>query len=209
MDCEILLNLQFPPLNSKNIGDIKGSMESTREKSDPLYFEHLDLSSSSFYRARQSIWRMDFEVIMVLISHTLSCVFVGLQIFYVKKHSKVLPSVSLLMLVVLTLGYMIPLVLKIEALFLGSQDWQNAMLENCGWLKANEVIVRVATMVVFLLQVRLLQLTWAAKWREGHQKGSWAAEKKVLYLALLSYIAGSLIALFFNRRKNVLVKYTQ
>ena len=202
MDCEILVNLQFPPLNSKNRRDIKGSMESTREKSDTLYFEHLDLSAYSFYGARQSIWRMDFEVIMVLISHTLSCVFVGLQIFYVKKHSNVLPSVSLLMLVVLTLGYMIPLVLNIEALFLGSHDWQNGMFESRGWLKAHEVIVRVATMVIFLLQVRLLQLTWAAKLREGHQKGSWAAEKRVLYLALPSYIAGCLIASFFNRRNN-------
>ena len=202
MDCEILVNLQFPPLNSKNIRDIKGSMESTREKSDPLYFEHLDLSANSFYEARQSIWRMDFEVILVLISHTLSCVFVGLQIFYVKKHSKVLPSVSLLMLLVLALGYMIPLVLNIEALFLGSHDWQNAMLESRGWLKANEVVVRVATMVVFLLQFRLLQLTWAAKLKEGCHKGSWAAEKKVLYLALPSYLAGCLIALVFNRRNN-------
>ena len=133
---------------------------------------------------------------MVLISHTFSCVFVGLQLFYVKKHSQVLPSISILMLGVLTLGYMIPLVLNIEALFLGSQDWPNAMLESRGWLKANEVVLRGATMVIFLLQFRLLQLTWALKLKEGHQKGSWTAEKKVLYLALLSYIAGCLIVFF-------------
>ncbi|CBI20307.3 unnamed protein product, partial [Vitis vinifera] len=180
MDCEILVNLQFPQLNSKNRGYIKGSIQSTREKSDPLYFEHLDLSANSFFGARQSIWRMDFEIIMVLISHTLSCVFVGLQLFYVKKHSEVLPSISLVMLVVLTLGYMIPLVLNFEALFLGSHDQRNALLESGGWIKANEVIVRIVTMVVFLLQFRLLQLTWAAKLKE----------------------AGCLIALFFNRGKN-------
>ena len=139
---------------------------------------------------------------MVLISHTFSCVFVGLQLFYVKKHSQVLPSISLLMLGVLTLGYMIPLVLNIEALFLGSQDWPSAMLESRGWLKANEVVLRGATMVIFLLQFRLLQLTWALKLKDGHQKGSWTAEKKVLYLALLSYIAGCLIVLFFNQRRN-------
>ncbi|RVW93131.1 hypothetical protein CK203_031377 [Vitis vinifera] len=184
MDCEILVNLQFPQLNSKNRGYIKGSMESTREKSDPLYFEHLDLSANSFFGARQSIWRMDFEIIMVLISHTLSCVFVGLQLFYVKKHSEVLPSISLVMLVVLTLGYMIPLVLNFEALFLGSHDQRNALLESGGWIKANEQM------------------------KEGHQKGSWAAEKKVLYLALPSYVAGCLIALFFTgERMNMVLQF--
>ncbi|KAL6314787.1 hypothetical protein AAG906_027136 [Vitis piasezkii] len=176
MDCEILVNFQFPPLNSKK-GCIKGTIKSRREKSDPLYFEHLDLSSTSYtvVEAKQSIWRMDLEIFMVLISNTLSCVFLGLQLFYVKNQPDVLPSISLLMLVILTLGYMVPLVLNFEALFLQNHARQNVLLESGGWLKVNEVIVRVVTMVVFLLQFRLLQLTWSAKcgaetkraWPEG------------------------------------------
>ncbi|KAF5197107.1 putative DUF2921 family protein [Thalictrum thalictroides] len=71
---------------------------------------------------------MDLEIIMVLISSTLICVFVGLQIFYVKKHPDVLPSVSLLMLAILTLGQMIPLVLNFEALFLRNRNRQNVMM---------------------------------------------------------------------------------
>ncbi|RVW93130.1 hypothetical protein CK203_031376 [Vitis vinifera] len=178
MDCEILVNFQFPPLNSKK-GHIKGTIKSRREKSDPLYFEHLDLSSTSYtvVEAKQSIWRMDLEIFMVLISNTLSCVFLGLQLFYVKNQPDVLPSISLLMLVILTLGYMVPLVLNFEALFLQNHARQNVLLESGGWLKVNEVIVRVVTMVVFLLQFRLLQLTWSAKCGAENQKGLWDKDR--------------------------------
>ena len=202
MDCEILVNFQFPPLNSKK-GHIKGTIKSRREKSDPLYFEHLDLSSTSYtvVEAKQSIWRMDLEIFMVLISNTLSCVFLGLQLFYVKNQPDVLPSISLLMLVILTLGYMVPLVLNFEALFLQNHARQNVLLESGGWLKVNEVIVRVVTMVVFLLQFRLLQLTWSAKCGAENQKGLWVAEKNALYVSLPSYILGCLISLSLNRTK--------
>uniref|UniRef100_A0A6N2JYM2 RING-type E3 ubiquitin transferase n=1 Tax=Salix viminalis TaxID=40686 RepID=A0A6N2JYM2_SALVM len=72
---------------------IQGTIESTGEKIDPLYFEPLSFSAVSYYRqhSRESIWRMDLEIVMSLISNTLVCVFVGCQILYVKKH----PAVSL------------------------------------------------------------------------------------------------------------------
>ncbi|KAA8523898.1 hypothetical protein F0562_010321 [Nyssa sinensis] len=101
---------------------------------------------------------MDLEIVMVLTSNTLACVFVGLQLFYVKKHPDVLPFISLVMLVILTLGHMIPLVLNFEAMFLQNRNRQNVLLGSGGWLEVNEVIVRVVTMVAFLLQFRLLQL---------------------------------------------------
>ncbi|KAJ0046995.1 hypothetical protein Pint_04548 [Pistacia integerrima] len=72
MDCEILVNLQFPPLEAKkNAGYITGPLPSTREKSDPLYFESLHLSSAALY-AGSSIWKMDLNIVMVLISNTLA-----------------------------------------------------------------------------------------------------------------------------------------
>ncbi|GAU42838.1 hypothetical protein TSUD_387310 [Trifolium subterraneum] len=63
LDCEIMVNVQFPPMNSKGGESIKGTIESTRQKVDPYYFEPLQLSSYSIYRkqADASIWRMDFE----------------------------------------------------------------------------------------------------------------------------------------------------
>lgn len=204
LDCEILVNFQFPGSNGNNGGFIKGSIESTRKNSDPLFFEHLNMSSSALStpEAKQSIWRMDLEIIMVLISNTFACVFVGLQLYYVKKHPNVLPFISLVMLVILTLGHMIPLVLNFEALFLESHDRQNVLLGSSGWLEVNEVIVRVVTMVAFLLQFRLLQLAWTAHLSEGTEKGIWVAEKKGLFVTLPLYIVGGLIALFVNWRKN-------
>lgn len=206
LDCEILMNVQFPPLNSKdNDGYIKGSIQSTRKISDPLYFERLDLSSTAFVasQATRSIWRMDVEITMVLISNTLACVFVGLQLFYVKKHPDMPSLTSFLMLLILTLGYMIPLMLNFEALFLRSHNQQHVLLGSGGWLEVNEVLVRVFTMVSFLLQFRLLQLTWSARWDDGSQKDLWATEKKALYVSLPLYVAGGLITLLVNwGRKN-------
>ncbi|KAG7957225.1 hypothetical protein I3843_11G164300 [Carya illinoinensis] len=199
-DCEVLVTFDFPPFNSKKAGYIKGSINSTREKSDPLYFEHLDLRSDNFYMDGSSIWRMDVEIIMVIISTTLSCVFVALQIFHVKRHPDVLPLISLAMLSILTLGQLIPLVLNFEALFLSKSSGGNIWLESGRgrWIEANEVIVRVTGMVAFLLQFRLLQRIWSAKRAGGNQKGLWAVEKKALFVALPLYVAGALVAVALN-----------
>ncbi|XP_059664009.1 uncharacterized protein LOC132309742 [Cornus florida] len=204
MDCEILLKFQFPPLNSKK-GDVtKGSIESTRKHSDPLFFEHLNFSATAYStsEARRSIWRMDLEIIMALISNTLACVFVGLQIFYVKKRPNVLPFTSLVMLVILTLGYMIPLLLNFEALFLKIHNRRNVFLRTGGWLEADEVTVRIITMVAFLLQFRLLQLAWSTRLGDRNQKGLWVAEMKSLFATTAFYISGALMVLFVNWMKN-------
>lgn len=47
VDCEVLVNFQFPPTNAKGSRHIKGTIESTRKMSDPLNFEHLDLSTAA------------------------------------------------------------------------------------------------------------------------------------------------------------------
>ncbi|GMY21603.1 hypothetical protein FCV25MIE_34735 [Fagus crenata] len=198
LDCEILVKLQFPPKNKRNAGRIKGSMESTRDKSDHLYFELIDLSANAYHSAEAFIWRMDAEIIMVLISTTLSCVFVGLQLFHVKRHPDVLPLTSLVMLSILTLGHMIPLVLNFEALFFKHSSRRGLLYQSGGWIEANEVIVRVVGMVAFLFQFRLLLRTWSAKRGNGNQKGTWVAEKKVLFVVLPLYAAGAFVAVMAN-----------
>lgn len=204
LDCEITVNVQFSPLNANSGKNIKGSIESTRQKSDPLYFGRLELSSNSLYsgQAAASIWRMDLEITMVLISNTLTCVFVGLQLFYIKSHPDALPFISIVMLIVLTMGNMIPLLLNFEALFVANHSQQNVFLGSGGWLEVNEVIVRIVTMVAFLLQLRLLHLTWSSRQQDGSEKNLWNSERKVLYVTLPMYICGALIALFVNHLKN-------
>lgn len=204
LDCEIMVNIQFSSLNDDSGRNVKGSIVSTRGKLDPLNFGRLELSSNSLYtrQAAASIWRMDLEITMVLISNTLACVFLGLQLFYVKRHPNVLPFISIVMLVVLTMGHMIPLLLNFEALFVSNRSQQNVFLGSGGWLEVNEVIVRVVTMVAFLLQLHLLQLTWSARQEDGCQKGLWFSEMKALYVTLPLYIIGALIAWFVPDHKN-------
>ncbi|KAK2982607.1 hypothetical protein RJ640_024667 [Escallonia rubra] len=202
LDCEILVNFQFPSVNEGHgsSGFITGSIESTREKDDPLYFEQWSMTSSAFYgaTAKQSVQRMDFEIIMVLVSKTLACLFIRLQLLHVKKHPNVLPFVSIVMLVILTLGHMIPLLLNFEALFKENHSRQNVLLGSGGWLEVNEVIVRVVTMVAFLLQFRVLQLVWAARFPNGNDKGCLVSQKKSLFVSAPMYILGGLIAFFMN-----------
>ncbi|KAG9140360.1 hypothetical protein Leryth_019606 [Lithospermum erythrorhizon] len=199
VDCDILIHFQYAPLNSTSGTSTKGTIESTRKKSDPLYFQPLEISSHSIYggQARESIWRMDVEITMVLISNTLACVFVGFQLFYVKRNPGILPSISIIMLLILTLGHMIPLLLNFEALFLANRNREEDLyLSTDGWLEVNEVLVRVITMIVFLLESRLLQITWSSRNDGSDERSLWPADKKVLYLSLPLYIVGGAIAWF-------------
>ncbi|KAK1354238.1 zf-RVT domain-containing protein [Heracleum sosnowskyi] len=204
-DCDILLSFQFPESEGSNEGFIKGSMKSTRKQSDPLFFEQLSIQATSFssFEARRSVWRIDLEITMVLISNTLACISIFFQLYYAKKHPNTLPHISLVMLVILTLGNMIPLVLNFEALFLPKQNTENVMLSSAGWLEVNEVIVRVITMAAFLLQFRLLQSAWTARQSgESNKQDISVAEKKTLSVSLPIYIVGGLIAFLVNWKKN-------
>lgn len=197
-DCDILIRFQYAPLNLKSGSSTKGTIESKRDKSDPLYFKPLQISSHSIYegQARDSIWRMDVEISMVLISNTLACVFVGFQLFYVNRNPGVLPSASIIMLLILTLGHMIPLLLNFEAMFLANRNKQNWYFGTDGWLEVNEVLVRVITMIAFLLEFRLLQITWSSRNDGSDERCLWPSDKKVLYLSLPLYIGGGFIACF-------------
>ncbi|KAL3519761.1 hypothetical protein ACH5RR_017910 [Cinchona calisaya] len=196
--CEILVDMQYRELNAKVGKAVLGTIESKRMKADPLYFEPLEIVSHSLYtsQAKESLWTMDLEMTMVLVSNTLACIFVGLQLFYVQKHPNMLPFISVMMLSVITLAHMIPLLFNFEALFLSDRNRQNVNLSVNGWLEVNEVLVRVITMVAFLLEFRLLQLAWSAKAKDESQKILWISEKKALCLCLPMYISGGLLACF-------------
>nr|GEV69783.1 hypothetical protein CTI12_AA330670 [Tanacetum cinerariifolium] len=92
-DCEIAVKFHLPQGNGSFL---KGSIESLREKQDVLYFEHLDIFSLTYTEteARKMIWRIDLEIIMVLISDTLVCVFIGQQLFHLKKTPEMISSIS-------------------------------------------------------------------------------------------------------------------
>ncbi|KAI7980431.1 hypothetical protein LOK49_Contig148G00007 [Camellia lanceoleosa] len=58
MDCEVVVKFQYQRMNSKNRGQIKGTIESMRTEIDALYFAQLEVSASTYYTedARDSIW---------------------------------------------------------------------------------------------------------------------------------------------------------
>ncbi|KAM0886139.1 hypothetical protein ACQ4PT_029904 [Festuca glaucescens] len=192
-DCKILVTAQFASLDSKVTQHVQGKVRSLREKTDPLFFDTLEIASYGMYidQVEESIWRMDLESTMALISMTLSCVFIVVQLFHVKKVPEALPAMSITMLVVLALGYMTPLVLNFEALFKNSNK-QTVPFSGGGWLEVNEVMVRIITMITFLLQLRLLQLAWSARSVDGNKLETWAAERKVLWICLPLCIIGEL-----------------
>ncbi|KAK1274682.1 hypothetical protein QJS04_geneDACA012838 [Acorus gramineus] len=203
LDCEIRIDARLPSSSANSsVMQTNGTIRSTRKKTDPLYFKPLSFTLyGGLYKAQVAslMWRIDFEIIMVLVSLCLSCFLIALQLFHVKRHPDVLPSISVTMLIILTLGYMIPLVLNFEALFFTSHhNKQNVLLWRGGWLEANEVIVRVVTMVAFLLQFRLLQLTWSARSGAERNKGFWAGEWRCLRFCLTVYFIGGLITWFVH-----------
>ncbi|XP_073273351.1 uncharacterized protein [Primulina huaijiensis] len=202
LDCEILLNIQYLPLHSKNGAIAKGTIKSIREKSDSLYFEPFEFFSRSIYsgQAVESLWRMDLEITMLLVSNTLSCFFVCLQLLHVNRHPDVLPFISTMMLAMLTLAHMVPLLLNFEA-FLVRRNGMDSYFHSDGWLEMSEVLVRIITMIAFLLEFRLLQLTWSAKSGNESQKNLWMSDKKVLYVSLPISMGGGLIAWFVHASK--------
>ncbi|KAL6201452.1 hypothetical protein ACLB2K_025166 [Fragaria x ananassa] len=195
LDCSVKIDVHFPPLDTKDGQNVKGIIESMRNKSDPLYFEHIEFSSTSIYhnQAAASITRIDFEIVMVLISNTLICAFVGWQLYFVKKNPDVLPFTSLVMLTVLTLRYVIPLLFTFEAMLAPNQSNQSTFLGIGGWLQVNEVMVRLILLVTFILHLLLLQLTLSSRQGVNSQKSLMDSERKVLYATLTLYITGALI----------------
>ncbi|CAN6483597.1 unnamed protein product [Victoria cruziana] len=203
MDCEISMNFQLPPLSSDNfaVGEqFSGTIKSIRKSADPLFFKSLKLWSSVPYidQARSSVLMMDMEVAMVLISLTLVSIFVLLQLLHVKKHPEVLPFVSLGMTAVLTLGYMIPLVLNFEASFANRRS--TALYVTNRWVQMDEILVRVITLIAFLLQFRFLQLVWSAR------SSSSVSENNSFSLCLLLYIVGGLSACLAHWKSSVYIQ---
>ncbi|TXG75057.1 hypothetical protein ES332_1Z019400v1 [Gossypium tomentosum] len=98
-------------------------------------------------------------------------------------------------------GALDPLVLNLEAMFI--QDSKRSVLIRGGrWLEMNEVIIRVVTMVAFLLQVRLLMLSWTARCSTEKKKTLWIAEKRGLYVCVPVYVIGAIIAFSVKSRQN-------
>ncbi|KAJ3708919.1 hypothetical protein LUZ61_012624 [Rhynchospora tenuis] len=203
LDCGYFIQLQFPPIDSKNIKG-KGTIKSTRAKSDPLYFEQLEVTFSLMYRSysMQEYDRMDAEMIMVIISLTIICACTYLQLRHLRRHSTIRPLMSITMLVVLTLGCMVSIILNTEAMIVRARK-VHSFRRSGGWLETTNAIARLFNMIALLINIRILQLAWGSRTKEEATGAiSRGAEKKSLIFCVPLYIAGALIAWFVHSRSS-------
>ncbi|XP_078169503.1 uncharacterized protein LOC144563915 [Carex rostrata] len=199
LDCEFFIQFQLPPLDS-NIEQGKGMITSTRADSDPLFFKPLKVSISLMHRVHSmQIDRMDAEIIMVIISLTLLCACLYVQLCHARKNSTIRPLMSITMLVVLTLGCMVSLILNTEAMLVPAHNRRHRgfFLESGGWIDTVNTIARLITIVALLINFRLLQLAWGSRTKEEITVAiSRSAEKKSLMFCLPLYTTGALVAWF-------------
>lgn len=195
-DCEIGITIQFSWNNAGR--GLKGSIESTRKISDPLYFESVTIFAAT--GAPGWVWRMHLELCLVLISNTFSCIFVASLLFHVRKHPQV---VSMVMIGILALGHAVPLLLNFESALIQSSRYQvSVFLEAGRWLEVSEVVGRVITVVTLFFELCLLQLSICSATRDMK---SWVAEKKSWVFALPLYCVGAFAAplIFLNRHSSL------
>lgn len=202
MDCQILITVQFSSFgNGTGFSHGRGRISSLRNSTDRLYFPRRDITLFGMYshEVSKSIWRMDTETVVVVISTTLTCVFTVLQILHTKRNPSAAASTSITMLAVQALGLVTPLVVNSELLIMNKRR-QLGGLDGDGWLRLNELMLRVPTLIAFALQLRLLQLAWsgrttAACSSEGETSPAPApaAERKVLRTCLPLYLLGAAV----------------
>ncbi|KAF2951648.1 hypothetical protein DAI22_01g278500 [Oryza sativa Japonica Group] len=202
MDCQILITVQFSSFgNGTGFSHGRGRISSLRNSTDRLYFPRRDITLFGMYshEVSKSIWRMDTETVVVVISTTLTCVFTVLQILHTKRNPSAAASTSITMLAVQALGLVTPLVVNSELLVMNKRR-QLGGLDGDGWLRLNELMLRVPTLIAFALQLRLLQLAWsgrttAACSSEGETSPAPApaAERKVLRTCLPLYLLGAAV----------------
>lgn len=197
-DCQVLITVQFTSLeNPHGLGYGTGRISSLRDSTDDLYFEtrNITLLGTSGQQASQSIRRMDLERMITLASSTLSCAFTVLQILHTKRNRDVAPATSITMLVVLALGYAIPLLVDINALVLDVlfvAKWFVQLCRDGGLLNLDLFVLKVPMLIAFVMLLRVVQLVWASRQCSDDHRW-WGAEQRMLRVCLPLYLIGAAV----------------
>ncbi|CAO2183274.1 unnamed protein product [Urochloa humidicola] len=198
-DCEVLVTVQFAPVDTVARERAVGTISSLRDKTDPLFFEPLEFVGEGMYveQVESSISRMDMESLMLVASMLLSCAFTALQLRHVRTHPEALPATSTTMLAVLALGYAIPLVLNLEDAYGGEgngrrsrQQYYYVRLASGGLLELNGLVLRVTTVLALALQLRLLHLAMSSRRSTDDHDD---AERSTLWVCLPLYALGAAV----------------
>jgi hypothetical protein len=205
-DCQILITVQFAAVGdmARGLGS-EGAISSLRDRTDPLFFEKMDITLYGMYSVEVSgaISRMDLESVMVAASATLSCVFAVMQILHAKRRPETALAMSVTMLAVLALGHIAPLALGFEILFVSRRSRYSLYPTEGGWLEPSQAMVRVPALVAFLLHLRLLRLALLGRLRSAGGRSEPAAatpstvvvsERIVRQVCLPLYLLGGVLA---------------
>ncbi|CAL4955170.1 unnamed protein product [Urochloa decumbens] len=207
-DCQILITVHFASTEDKaQQGRGKGAISSLRDKAtDPLFFDKIEIVLYGMYseQVSESVSRMDLESVLLVVSTTLPCVFTVLQIFHAKRRPEAAAATSVTMLVVLALGYVAPLVVSSEALFLSRRSQYVATpFRSFVPYELSQAMMRAPTLIALLLQLRLIQLALSARKKttgaadvskaEASSSAAAVAEKRSLWLCVPLYVIGGAI----------------
>ncbi|CAL4962082.1 unnamed protein product [Urochloa decumbens] len=206
-DCQILITVHFASMEDKaQQGRGKGAISSLRDKAtDPLFFDKIDIVLYGMYseQVSGSVSRMDLESVMLVVSTTLPCIFTVLQIFHAKRRPEAAAATSITMLVVLALGYVAPLVVSSEALFLSRRNQYVATpFRSFVPYELSQAMMRAPTLIALLLQLRLIQLALSARKKKtgadddgskADASAEAAAERRALWVCVPLYVIGGAI----------------
>ncbi|KAJ1284769.1 hypothetical protein BS78_03G230500 [Paspalum vaginatum] len=202
-DCRTLITVHFASLDAKAQDHGRGVISSLRARTDPLFFAKTDIVLFRMYSAEQvseSVSRMDMESVMLVVSTTLPCVFTALQILHAKRNPEAAAATSIAMLLVLALGYVAPLVIGSEAMFV-SRGTKYAPFQRKVPYEPRQAMLRAPTLLALVLQLRLIQLCWSARRsaaadRSKAPAASAAAERRsALWVCLPLYLLGGALTL--------------
>ncbi|KAL6845408.1 hypothetical protein ACP4OV_024903 [Aristida adscensionis] len=197
-DCRALITVQFASLDDRAWGHGVGEIKSLRDSTDHLFFKKMSIRLYGMYSEQvyEAVSRMDLESVMLVVSTTLPCVFTVLQILHTKRHPEAAAATSITMLVVLALGYVFPLVIASEALFLSRRRYYVPFLDKVPY-ELSQAMLRAPTLIAFVLQLRLIQLALSGRKSAAldptRVETSSAAEKRALWVCLPLYALGGAV----------------
>ncbi|MCO5570760.1 hypothetical protein L7F22_024488 [Adiantum nelumboides] len=174
LDCLIQFKLEYPPTNARWLMNptVGLTVTSDRTVSDPLFFDQIELETFPILYKRQReeiVSRKSLEggLSMLTLSLILGCLIS--QLIYVKSHAESTPYISLLMLAVQGVGFSIPLITGVEALFAritsDGEDMRESVLNEGRWSHVIGYMVNLLTLAAFLLTMRIAQKVYKSRIR--------------------------------------------
>lgn len=174
LDCLIQFKVEYPPTNARWLMNptVGLTITSIRMLSDPLFFTPIELETFPILYKRQReeiVSRKSLEggLSMLTLSLILGCLIS--QLIYVRSHAESTPYISLLMLAVQGVGFSIPLITGVEALFAritsDGEDMRESVLNEGRWSHVIGYMVNLLTLATFLLTMRIVQKVYKARIR--------------------------------------------